>query len=360
MSIHSFFSFKKLLTYFGIASSAFAFSQAKPMQVLFIGNSYTHMNSMPKMFESIARSKGIKIDVTMSAKSNHTFKMHCQRPELFEDIKSQKWDYVVMQGFSRELSYEPEYMDTATIPYFKQILDSIYANKACTNVLLYMTWGYKNGSTIREEVNTYAKMSERIEKGYTYLSKMFNLPIVPVGNVWKNVRELDPNINLYREDEQHPTPYGSYLIASTFYSSIFKASPEGASTENLEPEKVKLIQKTAFDYVNLNVDYYRLKLNTFEIKTETTSKHSYYVHCKSYFENADSVEWRFSDGHTFNIPNLSHKFRKAGTYSIILKVYDQCGVREMIRKVTFTPPPKPKRNRKSAPTTKIVDEKKKL
>ena len=103
-------------------------STINPMKILFIGNSYTHYNSMPELFERLAKSKKIKIDVVMNARSNHTFKMHCQRPEMFETIRSKKWDYVVLQGFSRELMYEKEVIDTASLPYFKQILDSVYSN----------------------------------------------------------------------------------------------------------------------------------------------------------------------------------------------------------------------------------------
>jgi hypothetical protein len=49
------------------------------MNVLFIGNSYTHMNKMPSLFEKIAISKGIKVNVEMSAKSGHSFRMHSER-----------------------------------------------------------------------------------------------------------------------------------------------------------------------------------------------------------------------------------------------------------------------------------------
>src|SRR5690606_1135387 len=117
--------FFKVLVAFFCGSSALA-TEIQPMNVLFIGNSFTHMNGMPQMFEKLAISKSIKINVVMSAKSNHTFKMHSERADLYEDIKKFKWDYVVIQGFSRELSYGTEHIDTASVPYFNQIVDSVY------------------------------------------------------------------------------------------------------------------------------------------------------------------------------------------------------------------------------------------
>ena len=121
------------LVLFFIFTAQLCFSQ--PMRILFIGNSYTHYNNMPLLFEKMAKSKGIKLEVTADAKSNHSFKMHAERKELFETINSQKWDYVILQGFSRELAQETKIIDSLTLPFAKQILDSIYMQ--VTNVPMY-------------------------------------------------------------------------------------------------------------------------------------------------------------------------------------------------------------------------------
>lgn len=60
------------------------------MRVLFIGNSFTHYNNMPKTFHDLAESRNIKVDVHMSAKSNHTFQMHSERSDLYQDIQREK------------------------------------------------------------------------------------------------------------------------------------------------------------------------------------------------------------------------------------------------------------------------------
>ena len=141
---------------------------AQPMRVLFVGNSYTHYNNMPKLFEQMADSKGVRLEVLMDAKSSHTFEMHSKRPELYTNIRSKKWDYVVLQGFSRELAQDAATIDSNSIPYIKQLLDSIYANNRCTNVLLYQTWGYGGGYK-DDSLNidwTYQEMSDRVHQGY--------------------------------------------------------------------------------------------------------------------------------------------------------------------------------------------------
>jgi hypothetical protein len=329
-----------------------------PMNVLFIGNSYTHYNNMPNIFQEIAVSKGVKINVEMSAKSNHTCKMHCERPEMFEKIASKKWDYVVLQGFSRELGHDPEYLDTSFVPYFNQIVDSVYSNNACTNVLLYMTWGYSKGIPDNPELSTFQKMSDKIAQGYQYISDLYSVPIVPVGKVWETVHLNYPQINLYVEDNMHPSINGSYLIASTFYSAIFKATPADGFQSKLDDETAEIIQTNAYNYVSANLDRFDLKLNTLEVKYERTSKGLFIASCKSYYPNATSLLWDFGDGITSDQAVYSHRYKKAGIYNISLKVVEPCGERIIYRKVYFKDLKKPKKNKPSVPVTSSEKSKK--
>ncbi len=329
-------------------SSAYAFS---PMNVLFIGNSYTLMNSMPDIFQRLCESKGVKINVVMDAKANHTFRMHCDRKELFKTIKSKKWDYVVMQGFSRELSFDPGTIDSASIPYFQQIADSVYAMNKCTNILLYETWGYRNGFPIRPDINTYDKMQKKIEEGYKYLSTTYHLPIVPVGNVFRELRKNYPDINLYVEDNQHPTFAGSYASACAFYVAIFKSSPENSYYGNLSESVAKKIQKTAFNYVYNKKIEFGLDKEAFEVKYEITKESKYVVYCKSNFEFANSVKWDFGDGKSSPNKNETHYYKTAGEFLLKLVVDDECGQRIYYRQINLKPPLKPIKATPSKPKT---------
>lgn len=334
-------------------SSVFAQNNVGAMNVLFIGNSYTHYNNMPSVFEDIAESRGQKINVEMNARSSHTFKMHSERPEMYEHIKSKKWDYIILQGFSRELSHSVEHLDSATVPYVKQIIDSIYVNNSCTNVLLFMTWGYKNGFSNREEIDSYTKMSDSVQKGYEYLSNVFALPIVPVGNVWREV-QAKSKIELYQEDFQHPSIYGSYLIAYTFYSAIFKAPPLNTLfTKKIKKEEAQFLQETSYGYVIDNLDTFNLRQNTLKVRYERTKKGKYFVYCNAIYPNATSIVWSFGDGKKADTSDVTYQYRKAGTYWVTLTVEEPCGTRVIKRKVKFEKPKKPKRKKRSKP--KIVN-----
>ena len=321
----------------------------EPMNVLFIGNSYTHTNNMPELFGKIATSKGIKVNVEMSAVSSYSFRLHSERVEMYDAIRSKKWDYIVLQGFSRELSYSPKHIDTASIPYLNRILDSIYTNNSCTNVLLYMTWGYKDGWAEREEINTFTKMADSIRKGCQYVSDIYSLPIVPVGAVWREIATKS-DINLYTADGQHPTIYGSYLIACTFYAAIFKSSPVDTFLSNRIDEKSgRLIQETAYKYVTAHVDSCRLNQNTLKIKAERTKMGTFFVHCSANYPYASSIMWLFDDGTGSEKSKVTHQYTSPGTYWITLIVSDDCGIRTIKRKVVFENPKKPVKRDNSKP-----------
>jgi hypothetical protein len=310
---------------------------AQPMRVLFVGNSYTHYNNMPLILEQMAESKGVKLEVLMDAKSSHTFQMHAKRPELYKSIKSNKWDYVILQGFSRELAQDRDVIDKVSLPYLKQLLDSIYANNSCTNVLLYQTWGYEAGfkdDSLGIDWN-YQTMSDRIHQGYLYVSEQLKLSIVPVGKAWETVKENHPQINLYQEDKQHPSLAGSYLAASCFYAALFKTDPYVTFTAKLDPKQAGVIQETAGTYILMNKNRYKINQNSVEIDIKLTDESKKVVHLTANYPNAKSVTWDFGDGMTETALKTRHVYSKPGNYEIKIKVQDTCGERMMKRKVSI-------------------------
>lgn len=340
----------KLLLAFLFGSPAFSQKANKEdLSILFVGNSYTHMNEMPFIFDKIAKSKGKSIHVEMNTRSGSSFQIHTTRTDLFETIKSRKWDFVVLQGYSREMTYEPSHLDTASIPYIQQILDSIYTNDSCTNVLFYMTWGYKEGFPEREGLETYEKMADQIASGYQYLSDTLNIPIVPVGMVWKEVRKKYPEIELYDVDKMHPSKNGSYISACSFYTAVFKESPEGAITSTISNENAPKIQKLAANYVLDNYKKYKLDVNTYNITHLRTVDGKFMLYGKTNFPEAKSVHWDFGDKNESTDLNPTHRFKKPGVYKIKLTVEDTCGTRIIERTAEFKEPKKPVAKPKAKP-----------
>lgn len=317
--------------------------------VLFVGNSYTHYNDMPKLFQKIADSKGQNVITEMDARSNHSFSMHANRPELFEHIRKRKWDYVVLQGFSRELSYDRSVIDSASVPYLDMILDSIYLNNPCTKVLLYMTWGYRTGIADREDADTYEKMSDAVRKGYKYIADKYGLSIVPVGKVYEQLKNYSDGSLfhcLFQKDDQHPTIYGSYAIANTFYSAIFRKSPLDGYHKGLSKDDAAAIQKMAYDCVTNTAEEFHLDDEYYSVKYSWNNEGHLVVDLKSAYRKA-KISWDMGDGTYSTQPNFQHVYDKLGAYTIRLIVKADCGEFTFVDKINLDALPEPEESNPS-------------
>ncbi len=208
------------------------------IKVLFIGNSYTYRNDMPSIFEEIAISKGKKVYVEDCTLGKATLAIQSRRFAVKNAISSEKWDVVIIQGSSRDFVKDSSIIVKKTKPALEKIIKAVQKNNPSTKMLFYMTWGYRNGFKPIDEVNTFEKMSNLIEKRYLSLYETYDIGVVPVGMVWKDVRKKRDEVILYVKDGAHPSLKGSYLTACCFYSAIFNDSPVGSNYYSLLGPKI--------------------------------------------------------------------------------------------------------------------------
>lgn len=198
-------------------------------KILFIGNSYTYRNEMPDIFEHIAISKGKKVFVQSETKGMATLLVQSERDEVYSAIDQAEWDYVIIQGSSRDFIQPNVYIRDTTLPAMEKLVRAIRRNRADTKILLYMTWGYRNGYVPFEETDTYEKMTLKIRDQYVKIGKQYNFGVVPVGMAFRDSRSRRPEENMYVKDGAHPSLKGSYLAACCFYAAIFNESAVGAT-----------------------------------------------------------------------------------------------------------------------------------
>jgi len=333
-----------------------SFTYGQQLNVLFIGNSYTHYNGMPKMFEHLAKSKGKNVYADSIAVSSSTLKLHTERANTWKKLKSRKWDVVFIQGFSRELAQDSLTIATETAPYAKMLIDSIEKYSPCSSVYFYMTWGYFEGYQLDERNNTYEKMQENIRKGYFQMNRQFGFPIAPVGMVWQQVRQTNPQLIIYRDDKEHPNPNGSFIAACTFYASIFRESPVGGTAPSgVSPEAVAPIEAIAAKVVLNHLETYDLDeiqhpapeiapVLNFKISEDWTK-----IAIVNSTKNVTDVKWEFGDGATSKKLNPIHYYKVSGTYTVTLHVYKSCQHYVLKKRITVstsekyaTSNPKPK------------------
>jgi hypothetical protein len=77
------------------------------------------------------------------------------------------------------------------------------------------------------------------------LARLNNATYVPVGNAFDFVEKNHPEINLYMDDNKHPSPNATYLAACVFYSMITGESPVGLPRrfegKNIDGKKIYYI-----------------------------------------------------------------------------------------------------------------------
>ena len=187
-------------------------AQEEVHRVLFVGNSYTYFNSMPQLFAAMAEHTmpGHTIETKFLGGGGATMKQHWDVGLVVEELKSSKWDYVVLQGQSMLGSDDLTDPDSPNQFYkYAELLDKeITASGAKT--VFYMTWSRKH----------LPEQQKYLTKAYTHMAEKLGSVLAPVGLVWDRVRG-DSSVELYQEDGSHPSIEGSYLAAMTVYASIF-------------------------------------------------------------------------------------------------------------------------------------------
>lgn len=207
--------------------------QSQTRRVLFLGNSYTYVNNLPKIIADIAISMGDTLIYDSNTPGGQNLGGHLQDSNSINKIKSGNLDYVILQEQSMRPSQPDDWVTATTFPWAHK-LDSIINlyNQPCGETMFYMTWGYKNGNTDYCDTYpwwpykcTYEVMDSLTNLRYRMMADSNNAVLAPVGAVWHYIRQTFPLINLYQSDGSHPSVAGSYAAACCFYTALFRKDP---------------------------------------------------------------------------------------------------------------------------------------
>lgn len=211
-----------LIVLFGLLPSAASQSTQK-LRVLFIGNSYTYYNNLPRMLAGLAASaKPTRVlETEMVAVGGATLKRLWDIGQAQQALARGKWDYVVLQeqstlGMSKFVDGIPQINDPAEFHAAARIYDS-EIKRLGAKTLFYMTWARQNNPASQIQ----------LAEAYTKIGMELNAPVAPVGLAWQAALKARPDLALHVEDKSHPNPAGSYLAACVFYAVLYGQSPEG-------------------------------------------------------------------------------------------------------------------------------------
>ncbi|MEM6345554.1 MAG: T9SS type A sorting domain-containing protein [Bacteroidota bacterium] len=308
---------------------------AQTQKVLFIGNSYTYRNDLPKMIRDMALSTGDTIITDQQTPGGATFQGHANSQATYNKIKADNWHYVVLQGQSQEPSFPINQVMAQTFPFAARICDSIRTYNSCTRPMFYMTWGRENGDqnncTNWPPVCSYEGMDSLLNLRYQMMGEMNNGYVSPVGAVWNYIRTNHPNIDLYDADGSHPSPTGTYAAACTFYALILQKDPSlapyNANLSATVGEQIKLAAKAvAFDSLSVwNVGRYDPKADFVFAQSGNTVNFTHNV------VNTDSFYWDFGDGSFSTDFNPVHDYPQTDSTFTVKLIAWRCGKTDTAR-----------------------------
>ena len=306
-------------------------TKADSRKILFLGNSYIGVNDLPNTLKELALSLGDTLIVESNTPGGMTLSGHCSDANTLAKIQLGGWDYVVVQAQSQEPSFSPTQVATNTYPFAKTLDSLIHISNPCAETIFYMTWGRKNGDAgncaAYPPVCTYEGMQQRLRESYLEMSQINNATCAPVGVAWKAMRDNSPGIELYNADESHPSIHGTYVVACTFYSSIYHKLSNGASympTGMLTWEALTIQNKcsnTVLDSLENWQQHGTLPFANFS----STNNLNIYTFSNASLRGTDYV-WDFGDGSaTSTQTNPTHTYNAIGTYTVTLKAKNTCG-----------------------------------
>lgn len=302
------------------------------VRVLFVGNSYTEVNSLPQMVQQVAESMGETVEWQSNTPGGCTFRQHCSNRSM-ELVRQGGWDYVVLQEQSQLPSFPQEQVESEVFPYAGRLVDSVYRYSPCAEPVFYMTWGHKDGDARNAPyfpvLGTYEGMDSMLCLRYMFMAQSFDASLCPVGRVWRRLREQHPEVELYQSDGSHPSVAGSYAAACAFYTMFFRRDPDSiVYAAGLDAAVAQTIRGAVHDVVFEDLVSWRRPCPEARFEVRSPDGDSLRREFVSFSLHADSLLWLFGDGAELATASTDsvagHRFAEGGTYEVSLVARRHC------------------------------------
>jgi hypothetical protein len=201
-------------------------------RILFVGNSLTAANALPKMVEALGTARGNTVEIITVAVNNFSLEDHWNHGEVRNAIARGNWTHVVLQQGPSSL---PE-SRALLRDYVKRFAGE--AAKIGARITLYMVWPAKPRQ----------RDFDAVSESYRLAAQDVDGVILPAGDAWREAWKLDPSLELYAEDGFHPSRPGSYLAALTIWRGLSGESVVGlppVGIDGTDAQTIKILQTAA-------------------------------------------------------------------------------------------------------------------
>ncbi len=295
-------------------------------RALFLGNSYTYVNSLPVIIAALAHTTGESLYYDSNTPGSYTLQLHSVNATSLGKIMTGGWDYVVLQEQSQLPSFPIGQVDSSVFPYAHKLDSIIKVWNPCGSTMFYMTWGREYGDSSNcaawPPVCTYAGMDSLLQLRYMMMADSNQALVSPVGAVWKYIRQNFPLINLYQSDQSHPSLAGSYAAACCFYTTIFRKDPSlinddytlsAADAANIRTAAKAVVWDSLLKWHIGEFD----PVANFSFATSANNT----VTFSNTSDNALNYTWYFGDGDSSVAASPVHIYATSGTYNVMLIAY---------------------------------------
>lgn len=212
--------------------------QEPPVKILLVGNSLTRFiinrdgRGIQEYLELMAGEAGKDVYIKTVAFGGTSLQSYAgmnpkkkrQQRTFNRLLKSQDWDYVIIQELSK--LYYKNY-EKKSVPAVKKLLKKIKKEAPDAQVMLYVPRGYdaiaKRSKTEMSAFEMECYMGAAGER----LAARFDIPVIPVGMHFYRCSILYPEIRMLGPDSRrHPTRAGYFLTAACVYQKIFEEKPQ--------------------------------------------------------------------------------------------------------------------------------------
>lgn len=187
------------------------------------------VTSIPKNLKEMIKTTGDNATIDTMICFGKGFKEYADKKnkygkQLRKILKKKKYDYII---FQEQPSAMVTAFETETYPCFKTLKKLAVKNGA--KPILFMTWRF-NYTFIRKTKKkkykyTPKQMIDIMSKNCLKIAADYNVRVVPVGLFFEYSNQMNPDIFLWRPNEnKHQGKNGAYLASCIFYRELFRKS----------------------------------------------------------------------------------------------------------------------------------------
>jgi hypothetical protein len=182
------------------------------LRILFIGNSLTAANNLPEMFGALAAAGQHPPPVVSAVlRGGYSLEDHWNEGAAQQAIRDGHWQLVVLQQGPSAL---PD--SRVLLIQYAERFDTVIRAAGATTAL-YMVWPDSTRLTAFDSVAASYRAAADTVAGL----------LIPAGDAWQATWRRDSSVRLYDLDGFHPSVAGTYLVACTFFTRLYRQSPRG-------------------------------------------------------------------------------------------------------------------------------------